>query len=495
MIDTNPDQIKSRIIKTDLINWKELCFIQQENFKEWFDQGDEKLKQSLLKYNFVDPYKVWFDGEKLWCLDGYHRWLDLVRIQESGTPVPDLLPATFIDCADITEAAELVLVYSSSYAQLSRQGLYDFVSKYDLDIQDIKNRIEIPEFSFDRFEQEFNLYSIDNNENELIADCIEKIIIKEGDLFEINGHRIICGSFTDSDIVKNLMNGSKARILNCDPPYNLPTDFFLKDNKHNHNHEDFAMAAGEMSDEEFVAFLASIMRTAVLHTVPGAIHYIFMDFRHVWHMTEAGYKVYGTRQPKQICVWNKDIMANGSFYRAKHELCFVFSSQQAEALWNNDLLDMGGFYKNNNEMVFIFKNGADDVKHLSHLDLKDRIRTNVWNYPSSNSTANPDRNELKNHPTPKPVSMIADAILDTTNPGDLVIDFFLGSGTCLIACEKTKRYCRGSDISPKYIQNIIKRYIQYCHKNNIGIDFRHINGNLTLNDFAYETNPISYGSN
>jgi DNA modification methylase len=176
-------------------------------------------------------------------------------------------------------------------------------------------------------------------------------------------------------------------------------------------------------------------------------------------------------------------MANGSFYRAKHELCFVFNNPQAKALWNDDLLDEGGFYKTNNELVFIFKND-DAAKHLSHLDLSDRIRTNVWNYPSAVSTANPDRLELKNHPTPKPVAMVADSILDTTNEGDIIIDWFLGSGTALIAAEKTNRWCYATEIEPLYIQQIINRYVCYCKKNKKHIWFKHINGNITLNQIC-----------
>ena len=118
------------------------------------------------------------------------------------------------------------------------------------------------------------------------------------------------------------------------------------------------MGAGEMTDEEFCEFLSLIMKRSIDNSVPGAIHYIFMDFRHAWHLTEAARRTYGNPQPKQVCVWNKDLIANGSFYRAQHELCFIFSDERSKNLWQNDLLDNGGeFYKDNNEWIFIFKNG------------------------------------------------------------------------------------------------------------------------------------------
>lgn len=487
--------LKSRVIKTDLINWKEFQFIQQDNFKDLPQEAKDKLKASILANNFTQPFYVWQEDNTgiIYCLDGKHRTIILDELRAEGYDIPYLLPATFIDCVDKKEAARLVLIYSSIYAKISQKGLFDFVEEYELNFSEIKDTIDIPDLSIERFEQKFDLFDITGGEEpEVIVDD-EDLIVKPGDLFEINGHRIICGSFTDEDTVNLLMDGEKARILNCDPPYNLPANFFT--NKDEKRHKDFAMGAGEMTDDEFVWFLQSIMETAQTHTLPGAIHYIFMDWRHVWHMMEAGRKVYGSPIPKQMCVWNKDMMANGSFYRAKHELCFVFSSPQAKSLWNNDMLDNGGFYKNNEELVFIFKNG--DEKHLSHLELKDRIRTNVWNYPSATSMANPDRYELKNHPTPKPVQMIADSILDTTNEGDIVIDWFLGSGTCLIACEQTNRRCYATEIEPKYVQGDIKRYINYCTKRDININLRHINGDLNLTSFTNENkrNKVTYGTN
>ncbi len=484
----NISSLTSRIITTKNVVWRELKFLQQDDFKELADLDRQKLKNSLVGNQFIQAFYVWEDsnGDR-YCLDGKHRTLLLEDLIKDGVDVPELLPGTFISCKDKKEASKLVLVFSSAYAKVTQQGLHDFITLNDLDWTDLKEEVSIPAFSVERFEQKFDLFDVTSGTDEDPDFGIAQIEVKvqAGDLFQLGRHRIICGSFQDPVIVQQLMVGDVARIVICDPPYNLPTNFFLKDNRHTHNHADFAMGAGEMTDDEFSAFLALIMQLSVDVTVPGAIHYIFMDWRHVWHMMDAAKKVYGNCQPKQLCVWNKDIMANGSFYRAKQELCFIFSNEAAKAIWNNDMLDEGGFYKTNDELCFIFKNG--DVKHLSNLELKDRIRSNVWNYPSAVSTANPDRKELKDHPTPKPVQMIADAILDTTRDGDIVADWFLGSGTCLIACEKTNRACRATEIEPKYIQHIINRYVRWCKKNNVPIDFQHINGSLQLEDILEPT--------
>ncbi len=492
---TQPDlqtapTLSSRIIKTENIDWRSVQFIQQDDFKELPIEARHKLKASLLANSFVEPFYVWQSPDGImYCLDGRHRSLLLEDLITEGYEVPYLLPATFLQCSDRKDAAKLVLIFSSAYAKITQTGMMDFVRLNDLDWTDVQGQIDLPDFSLPRFEQRSGIFDVHAAEEPEVEIAESNVIVQPGDLYELNGHRIICGSFRDEQAVTNLMQDEKARIVNCDPPYNLPADFFIKDNKKHNNHKDFAMGAGEMTDDEFVQFLALIMQCSVNNTVPGAIHYIFMDFRHCWHMTEAGRQIYGTPQPKQVCTWVKDIMANGSFYRAQQELCFVFTNEQAKALWNRDLVDQGGFYKDENELCFIFKNG-EAAKHLSHLDLKDRIRTNVWRYPSASSLSNPDRYELKNHPTPKPVAMIADAILDTTNPGDLVIDWFLGSGTCLIACEHTGRIGRFTEIEPQYIQSSILRYVNFCRKRDRTVEFKHLNGNTTL-DTLIATNACT----
>ena len=447
-------KITSRVLKTENINWRELAFIQQDNFKELSSEDMNKLKASLVTNNFIQPFYVWEDADGIrYCLDGKHRTKAQEELISEGVDVPYTLPATFIDCKDKKEAARLVLIFSSFYAKITQKGLFDFKELYDLDMIELKGMMNLPEFSMPRFEQKFDLFGInETNENDDLIEELpddELIIVNKGDIFRLGRHRLACGSFKDLDIVSELMGGLKARIINTDPPYNLPADYI--GNVEEKVHEDFIEGHGEMTDDEFVDFLAKVMRTSCDNSNDGSIHYIFMDFRHTWHMGEASKRIYGTPEPKQMCVWAKDMIAMGSFYRAQHELCFV--------------------YKSGNE------------KHVSHLDLSDRIRSNVWKYPSAISVANPDRHQIKNHPTPKPVQMIADAILDTTNDGDIVIDWFLGSGTALIACEKTKRRCFATELNIRYVQQIIKRYIKYCRNNDYEPEVEHLNGNLTLKDF------------
>lgn len=138
--------IRSRVIKTEDIEWEQLVFIQSADFKQWSPSGAEKLVSSLIKYQFVDPFKVWQHEGKLYCLDGRHRWLDLKEAKDKGADVPAVLPATFIDCGGMQEAAELVLVYSSAYARITETGLKEFVANYNLEWDELKETIELPNF-------------------------------------------------------------------------------------------------------------------------------------------------------------------------------------------------------------------------------------------------------------------------------------------------------------------------------------------------------------
>lgn len=139
--------VQSRVLKTRSIDWTRLEFLQKPDFKEWIDSGDEKLCNSLIRYQFIDPFKVWENRGKLYCLDGYHRVQDLKKLQERGINVPAKLPAIFIDCADMKEAAELVLIYSSSYARTTEKGFASFMQEFQLDPMEMSHLIAIPEFN------------------------------------------------------------------------------------------------------------------------------------------------------------------------------------------------------------------------------------------------------------------------------------------------------------------------------------------------------------
>ncbi len=456
--------MNNRIIETKQIDWQQAHWLQNTDLKELAPENFVKLKNSLKENSFVMPFHVWQEDDKIWILDGHHRQKALKALLDENIEVPKLLPATFIQCENIKDASKLVLLYSSSYAKMTQEGLHNFLEMYDLDITEFSDTLEIPDFSLPKYEQKYDVFdteeSAQNDEIVTLSDKV-KILVVGGDMFRLGNHTLLCGDSLDAENIQKLLGEEKIRMLCTDPPYNLPTNFFANSGKTQHT--DFAQASGEMSDEEFTEFLTKIMQRASEVSIDGALHFIFMDFRHIWHMCEAGKKVYGVVGPKQLCVWNKSIAANGSFYRAKHELCFIYKYGTA--------------------------------KHTSHLEMGEKFRSNVWDYQSINDWSSPDRERhgkdmdlgaLKDHPTPKNSKMIADAILDVTNAGDNILELFSGSGTTIIAGEMTERKVFACEIEPKYVQSTIIRYYNFCQKNNKEFIFKHLNGNLEINDFLNE---------
>ena len=142
--------IKNKILKTELIHWKNAEWLQNKNLKELSSENLERIKTSIKNNNFVQPFNVWQDKKgDLWILDGHHRKLALECLEREGLKIPDKLPANFIDCKDKREAAKLVLVYSSIYAKIQVDGLKEFVELNNLDFADLAVEIDIPELNID----------------------------------------------------------------------------------------------------------------------------------------------------------------------------------------------------------------------------------------------------------------------------------------------------------------------------------------------------------
>lgn len=236
-------------------------------------------------------------------------------------------------------------------------------------------------------------------------------------------HHLLCGSALSSEDYKTLMAQEKADAVFTDPPYNVPINGHVCGSG-KIKHDEFAMASGEMSEQEFIKFLNNVIELMTKYSRSGSLHFICMDWRHIYELLNAGRKFYV--ELKNICVWNKFNGGMGSLYRSKHEL------------------------------VGVFKHGKKP--HINNVELgkHGRYRTNVWDYAGVNGFQN--QGDLKMHPTVKPVAMISDAIKDCTNRDNIVLDPFAGSGSTLIACEKTGRIARCIEIEPKYCDVTIRRW-------------------------------------
>lgn len=254
----------------------------------------------------------------------------------------------------------------------------------------------------------------------------DEIVSRPGDVWQIGSHRIICGNSLDEGTFANLMQNERADLILQDPPFNVPVNGHVC-GAGKTKHKEFAMANGEMSSDEFTEFLRKNFALCAKYSRPGALHYNFMDWRHVAEITAAGRDIF--TDFINMCVWVKSSGGMGSLYRSQHELCFIF------------------------------RNGKESHTNNVELGRHGRYRTNVWNYAGVNAFGR-HKSDLKLHPTVKPVEMLADAIMDVTRRGDIVLDTFLGSGSTLIAAHKTHRICRGIEYEPLYIDTCIRRFYE-----------------------------------
>lgn len=251
------------------------------------------------------------------------------------------------------------------------------------------------------------------------------VITRPGDLWRLGAHRILCADVRDRGAVRHLMGEERARMVFTDPPYNVPIEGHVS-GLGRARHDEFVCASGEMSSVEFTGFLEVALANLAAVSDDGSLHYVCMDWRHLSELTIAGQRVY--TELKNLCVWNKTNGGMGSLYRSKHELVFVFKYGRANHINNVELGRFG------------------------------RYRSNVWEYAGVNTWRQGRSKDLSDHPTVKPVLLVADAIQDASNRGDIVLDGFGGSGTTLIAAERVGRCARLIEIEPRFVDVTIQRW-------------------------------------
>lgn len=253
----------------------------------------------------------------------------------------------------------------------------------------------------------------------------------QGDVWLLGRHRLLCGDARSGTDFQTLMNGATADLVFTDPPYNVKIDGNVC-GLGTVKHREFAFASGEMSRAQFTGFLSETLGNIAAVMRDGAIAYVCMDWRHMGELLAAGEEAF--TELKNLVVWNKTNGGMGAFYRSKHEL------------------------------VFVFKQGTAEHTNSFGLGQTGRYRTNVWDYAGISSIGAARSDELAMHPTVKPVAMIADALRDCSRRGEVVLDAFGGSGSTMIAAEKTGRCARLIEYDPLYCDTIVRRWESYTGK-------------------------------
>jgi DNA modification methylase len=376
-----------------------------------------KIAESIREFGYTSPVLI---DSKLMIIAGAGR--------VQAAKLLGMVEVPTIQLERLTKAQIQAYVIADNKIALD-SGWNEEILKIELQNLILDNQIDISLTGFEVGEIDFLIHgeSSEIDSADEIPEEAAEIITQPGDLWLLGEHRLFCGDARSEICFAQLMQDRRAGVVFADPPYNVVIDGHVGGNGKTH-HPEFAMASGEMSVAEFTAFLEASLGQLARWSKSGSVHFVAMDWRHMSELLAAGGRVYDSLL--NLCVWAKNNGGMGSFYRSKFELFFVFKSGKAP-------------HQNN---VQLGKYG--------------RYRTNVWNYPGANSLSRSgsEGNLLAMHPTVKPVALIADALLDCSAPGDIVLDSFLGAGSTLLAAQRIGRICYGMEIEPRYVDLAIRRW-------------------------------------
>lgn len=385
------------------------------NARTHSDKQISQIAASIRQFGFVSPVLV---GDKNTIIAGHGR---LAAAKQAGlTEVPTVALSHLSDA----ERKALVIAdnrlaelagWDQELLRVELRGLAELDLDFELEITgfetaELDAHLSDPVQASDPDDE---VRELDRGAN----------VTRLGDVWQIGAHRLICGDARDPDVLNALVGDERADLVFTDPPYNVRIDGHVCGSGAV-KHREFAMASGEMSSAEFQDFLRQALQAAAKVSRDGAIHFVCMDWRHLEELIAAGRDVYS--ELKNLIAWVKTNAGMGSFYRSQHELILVFKVGKAAHTNTFGLGDRG------------------------------RYRTNVWTYPGVNSFG-ASQIDLALHPTVKPVALIADAIKDVSRRSEIVLDIFGGSGSTLIAAERTGRRARLVEIDPFYCDVIVRR--------------------------------------
>jgi len=393
-----------------------------------------QIAESIRTFGFLNPILCDRDGR---IVAGHGRWEAAKLAGRTTVPViyaPDLSP-------------EQLRAYALAENKLSELGGWsaEITALEFKELSSLELNFQLTVTGFETAEIELMLVDpVDAQGAESVPPPIGRdlpAISSRGDVFRIGPHVVVCGDALTAEAYGHLPR--PTAMVFTDSPYNVRVRDISGLGKA--QHPEFVMASGEMSKAELTAFLRAAAAQLVAHSTNGSIHFLCMDFRHMAELLSAADGVYS--ELKALCIWAKTNAGMGSLYRSQHELIFVFK--------------------------------AGTAPHVNNIELgrHGRYRTNVWRYPGLNSFARGRDAKLAMHPSVKPVALIADAILDCSRRGDVVLDAFLGSGSTIIAAHRTGRVGYGIELDPYYVDVAVQRIAA-----ELGEPTRNVATNLTFEE-------------
>jgi len=510
-------KIKDLILKTEKINWQDLADLQPINLKN--NYHSEKTKQSIIQNGFARAIYVWQDGDKIYIVDGHLRSDVLRELKNEGFEIPDKLNCTFLDLPNKKTAVKYLLqVFNQKTNPINEESLNTWIDDLEISLDDIE--VKIDDLHID-ITEEIDIEELEPEEiKEDEVPEVKHTFVVKGDLFELIDeeqgltHRVLCGDSLNEKDTTNLMNGELATLAHNDPPYgmkkerdgvkndNLNYDDLLEFNKDWINLQftylkdngswycwgideplmdiyshilkpliktqkatfrnlitwNKGSGQGQMS-EEFRSYpIADEKCLFVMCGVQGFNHNAdnyFEGWENVRQYFETEIKKIG-KSDKQI--------ANYLGFKDGRTVNHWWAKSQWIFITEENYKKLQDYCKTNN--IDAFKKEYDELKKeyystRAYFNNTHDNMTNVWNIER---TSQQEREDTGKHATPKPLKLCSRVIKSSSKQKDLVIDFFLGSGSTLIACQQTKRNCYGIELDERYTAVCVLRWRNYMEK-------------------------------
>lgn len=385
-----------------------------------------QLADSIRQFGFTNPILVDADN---FIIAGHGRWAAAKQLKLAGVPTLCLAHLSPAEVRAYVIADNQLALNAGWDEKLLALELQELTTSLDLDFEVTITGFDMPaiDLLLDTLRPAPDEPDPNPADHVPGVDRSQPAVTQPGDVWVLARHRLCCGNALEAASYTRLLGEQRVEQVFIDPPYNVRVQGHVS-GLGVAQHPEFAMASGEMSTGEFTAFLAGVFERLVAVSVDGALHYIFIDWRHMAEVMAAGQSTYS--EFKHLCVWNKKSGGMGSLYRSQHELCFIYK--------------------------------AGTAAHVNNIELgkHGRYRTNIWSYPGMNAFGANRDEALAMHPTVKPVALVADALMDASRRGQAVLDVFAGSGTTLVAAERTGRHGYAMELDPHYCDVIVRRLMR-----------------------------------
>jgi DNA modification methylase len=384
-----------------------------------------QIAASIERFGFTNPVLISDDGE---IIAGHGRVEAAKLLKWKAVPT--------IALSHLSETERRAYVLADNKLALNAGWDKEILAIELQALVDFEFDVELTGFSLAEVDFVIDAAGEADPEGRDVADDVVKVatgtaVSRHSDLWILGRHKLLCGDARSAADFSALMGDETADLVFTDPPYNVKIDGNVC-GLGTVKHREFSFASGEMSRMQFTTFLTETLSNMSAVMREGAIAFVCMDWRHMGELLSAGEAAF--TEFKNLVVWNKSNGGMGTFYRSKHEL------------------------------IFVFKQGTAEHTNSFGLGQTGRYRTNVWDYAGISSVGANRADELSMHPTVKPIALIADAIRDCSRRGEIVLDGFGGSGSTLIAAEKTGRLARLIEYDPLYCDTIVRRWEAYTGK-------------------------------